>query len=386
MKTALPDINYIKHIRYINHISYINHIKMCLMLFMLFMCLMSVSFQLTAQTSGQTAGQVAVKAAQTGQAAQAVGQTAGQISVTAAEQAAVKAAQATALPGSYSYRRAVAVEKGNDSVPGDQQQALLLYQAAADSLYAPALNYLGFRYYSGQGVKRDVNRALDMIEKAAQGDDPTAASNLAWLLTEGEGVRHDCEKALFWLDRAVKGGSPAALSQLADFYLKGECLQADTTRAAELYEQSRMAGYAPAAKPLAEIIRSRRESLSPDSLFNLGRHFYFSGSPEIGVELLETACDSLSPERKGIAQMILSDAHARAYGTFYDYRLANRLLVEAAFAGDPTAAFFLAEQLEIFPDFLEDFPQNAATAAEWYSAAASKGISDSRSAYRRLRE
>lgn len=320
-------------------------------------------------------------------------------------------------PGRYSYELAVLVEKGTDSVPGDPQRALQLYQAAADSLYAPALNYLGFRYYAGKGVKRDVNRALDLIEKAADANDPTAASNLAWLLTEGEGVHHDCEKALFWLDRAVKGGSAAALSQLADFYLKGECVQADTTRAAELYEQSRMAGYAPAAKPLADLIRSRYTSLTPDSLFTLGRHFYFSGSPEIGVEVLETACDSLSAPQKGIAQMVLSDAHARAYGTYYDYRLANRLLVQAAFAGDPTAAFFLAEQLEIFPDFLKEYTDSTEeglcdekttkdkesndnntkeegshnrntkreTAAEWYSAAASKGIFNAESAYRRLK-
>lgn len=288
------------------------------------------------------------------------------------------------------------LETGSDTTAPDSAAALLLITQAADSAYPPALNYLGFKYYMGHGVKRDTDKAIDLIEQAAMADDAMAASNLGWLLTEGTGVRHDLPKAAFWLRRATDQGNPAAMSQLADMYRLGRGLPADTAAAISLYEDSFNSGYAPAARTLAAMMGKKWQELPDDSLASLASRYYASRAPEIGVKLYESLSRRDSSSLRPIALMMLADAHSRALGTHYSYKTANSLIIEAAFAGDPTAEYIIAEQLEIFPDYLAapelrhipgadilDQPQ-AATAAFWYERAAEKGVTDARTANMRL--
>jgi NB-ARC domain/TIR domain/Sel1 repeat/CobQ/CobB/MinD/ParA nucleotide binding domain len=66
-------------------------------------------------------------------------------------------------------------------VPQDYQKALLFYQAAAKSGYAPALNALGRMYEDGIGVPKDLARAVEYYKLAASNGNDAAKAALARL-------------------------------------------------------------------------------------------------------------------------------------------------------------------------------------------------------------
>ena len=175
------------------------------------------------------------------------------------------------------FRQARLYETGNDSIPKDESKSMTLYLKAAAADYAPAMNYVGFRYYTGAGVKHDVDSALFWIRKAALTGDITAAANLGYLLTEGDSVTHDDTEALDWLAIAADGGvpqaqielvglaskmsSPKAYALLGEAYSKGMGVPYDHQKAVENYKKA-----ADAGNPSAQFIIAELLDFFPDSL------------------------------------------------------------------------------------------------------------------------
>ena len=59
------------------------------------------------------------------------------------------------------YDLAYLYDTGYDTIPVDSALSSALYRASAEKGYAPARNYLGFRYYNGEGgLRRDIDSAL----------------------------------------------------------------------------------------------------------------------------------------------------------------------------------------------------------------------------------
>ena len=70
---------------------------------------------------------------------------------------------------------------GYDTIPVDSARSTALYRMAAQKGYLRAQNYLGFRYFKGEFVNRNVDSALFWLSKAADGGDMSAANNLGYL-------------------------------------------------------------------------------------------------------------------------------------------------------------------------------------------------------------
>lgn len=293
-------------------------------------------------------------------------------------------------------------EIGYDSIPVDSVRAMALYTLSAENGYAPAQNYLGFRLFNGEGVKKDVNEGLRWIEKAAMQGDAKGANNLGWMLSEGEGVVRDYEKAAFWLRRAAEAGLPAGQAQLADLLRTGRGVPADTVMADSLYCRAIEGGLRDAEAKLLSMQRERWKSLHPDSALRLGIHHYTHRAPVIGVTLfeqiadMETPSDSTQRSVKAHALALLGDATTRALGADYDHDRSMLYFTEAALLGNPSAQFIIGELLEIFPDALADIlprlpmdPLLSAMvvpteAAHWLEQAAAAGIRDAAAANRAL--
>lgn len=308
------------------------------------------------------------------------------------------------------YDLAMLHDRGYDSIPVDTLRSTMLYTLSAEKGYAPARNYLGFRYYRGEGVERDVTKGLEWIEKAAMQGDPKAANNLGWLLLEGEGVVHDDAKAAFWFERAADAGLPAGQAQLADMLRIGRGVPADTLRADSLYCRAIEAGLQDAEAKLLAMQRERWRTLSSSEALALGLRHYTHRAPTIGVTLFEQVAapvltgnipqDSTSKSTSAHALALLGDAHTRALGTGYDYDLSTLYFTEAALLGDPSAQFIVGELLEIFPDALDNLPitdsilrSASPTAGEsclekspvyWFERADENGITDAAQANQRL--
>lgn len=272
-------------------------------------------------------------------------------------------------------------EHGYGSVAPDTARAISLFARAADAGWAAAQNYYGFLLFNGtSGLERDRFRGLDYIEKAALQGFPTASANLGWLLANGDGVERDYAKARYWLSRAVEEGSPAAMCHLADLCRDGLGEPPDTLRATQLYDDALAAGFRDAEPRLMQMMKEKWSRLAPAEATQLGRRYYTSGAPRIGVWLLEKGAEAGIPE----ALALLADACSRAYGTPYDHDRSVRLYYRAAELGNAPAQFVISELLEMFPDALAEIPGADADARAWAARAAAAGVTDAAAATRLL--
>ena len=232
-------------------------------------------------------------------------------------------------------------DTGFDTIPVDTARSSALYLLSANKGYAPAQNYIGFRYYNGEGIAQNLDSAIYWIKAAAAQGDITAASNIGYLLLDSPEIPHDTIEALNWLEIAAEGG-------VRDAQIK-----------------------------LVELRKDYWRTLPADSALVRGMKLYLGRAPLVGVKLLERAAEENNPK----ALALLGDAYSNGRGIPYDHQKSVEFFYEAALAGNPSAQFIIAELLEFFPD---DLPDSSTTATFWYEKAAEAGITDSETAYRLL--
>lgn len=302
------------------------------------------------------------------------------------ERTAVRHVAALAAKGDPKglYDLAVLHDMGYDSIPVDSARSTALYRLSALSGYAPAQNYLGFRYFNGEGVAENVDSALFWLAKAAGQGDAKAANNLGFLLANSDRVSRDYPQAIRWLTVAADAGVPTGESLLADLYRRGLGTPPDTARAEQLYERAILHGLHDAELKLLAMKGGKWLTLPPDSAVILGKYHYTHGAPIIGVTLFENA----AAQRNPTALALLGDAYSRGVGVEYDHNESIGNYLQAALLGEPSAQFVIAELLDIFPDALADSPlpltAEQQTALYWYEQAALHGITDAETATRRL--
>lgn len=167
---------------------------------------------------------------------------------------------------------------GYDSIPVDSVRSTLLYRLSAEKGYAPARNFLGFRYYMGEYLTQNVDSALYWIRLAAIDGDITAAANLGYLLSDSDNVEHNEEEALEWLavaadaglpaaqvklvEIAERVGSPKAYALLGDAYSKGQGVAYDHKKSIEYFYKAAEEGNPSAQFILAELLEFFPDILS----------------------------------------------------------------------------------------------------------------------------
>ena len=277
------------------------------------------------------------------------------------------------------YRKAYAIEIGNDSTPGDIQKAIPLYIRSAEAGYAPAQSYLGFCYYNGNGIERQPHLGINWIEKAAMQGDIKACNNLGWLLANGEEVVRDYPKAAYWFGKAADAGMPMAQSQLADLYREGKGVEADSLVARNLYIKAIAGGLADAERKLLAMDYNRYLTLSADSAVSEGIDFYKRRAYSISATLFEIAVGKGS----AAAKFWLAESYTHGRGVKYDFEKALYWYYQAACDGIPSAQYIVAETLEMFPDAI---PQDTYGPQYWLDKAHQAGVFSAEDAYSKIIE
>lgn len=243
------------------------------------------------------------------------------------------------------YELARVYDTSFDTIAADTAKSTALYLKSARLGYAPAQNFIGFRYYLGEGLTQNIDSAIYWIRQAADSGDITAASNLGYLYLDSPVMSHDTVEAVKWLYIATSGG------------VKG------------------------AEEKLIEIEEENWKELPADSAFKEGAAFYLGMAPHAGVTLLQVAAEKGHPQ----AMALLGDAFSKERGIPYNHKLATQQFYEAAKKENPSAQFIIAELLDIFPDALDNLAPDIEKSAEyWYEKAKLQGVTDSESAYRLL--
>lgn len=256
------------------------------------------------------------------------------------------------------YDLARLYDTGYDSIPVDSLKSTALYLESAQKGYSPARNYIGFRYFKGEIVNRDVDSALYWIRAAANDGDITAATNLGYLYLHSDEVNHDENEAAKWLMIAAEEGVIDAQNELLNL------------KSAEW------------------------DTIPADSAFSLGVKYYIGKAPIIGVKLIEIASREHNPR----ALALLGDAYSKGRGVAYDHKKSMDYFFQSAQQGYAPAQFIIAELLDILPDSLELLlsPENSGNKTDdasfgdiysaqfWYEKAAEGGINNSDDAFNNL--
>ncbi len=117
---------------------------------------------------------------------------------------------------------------------------------------AQAEYLLARRYYFGEGVTQDREKAAQWHTKAADQGHAAAQYVLGLLYSTGDGVHQDKKKAVEWITRAAGQGLAEAQFALGMMYQTGEDVPQDTQKAAELISKAAAQGNEEAMKKAAE--------------------------------------------------------------------------------------------------------------------------------------
>ena len=81
---------------------------------------------------------------------------------------------------------------------------------------------LGFRYFRGDGVEKDLKKGVYFVRKAAEQGYPRAEYFMAHLYSEGHGVEKDYKRHIYWMRKAAEHGYVVAQMALSFHYYKAK--------------------------------------------------------------------------------------------------------------------------------------------------------------------
>ncbi|MFT6907927.1 MAG: TPR repeat protein/CHAT domain-containing protein [Oleiphilaceae bacterium] len=148
----------------------------------------------------------------------------------------------------------------NDVTP-ENNQALLESAEQGDSTAQLAL---GFKYYQGEGVKKDLKQSFYWYLKAAEVGDPIAQLQLGLRLLLGTGVEENDPEGFYWIKQSAENSYQSSYTVLADLYYNGEGTNVDLSKAASWYKNAAEAGF-PEAKYQFGLMLLNGEGLRENS-------------------------------------------------------------------------------------------------------------------------
>lgn len=100
--------------------------------------------------------------------------------------------------------------------------AMKWYQKASDLGDLNTTHYLGVIYDNGlENVPVNPSKSSEYYEKASQAGLASSQNNLGFKYFEGDGVKKNNALAVYWLTRAAEQGEPFAYGSLGEIYFKG---------------------------------------------------------------------------------------------------------------------------------------------------------------------
>lgn len=113
--------------------------------------------------------------------------------------------------------------------------------------------YLGKMYDSGQGKRKNINKAYYWYSKSADQGNSNAQNNLAYMYSHGEGVEKNKRKAFELYSKAAIQGNDAAQYNLALFYAKGDVVEHNWASAIYWFRKSAEQDYEKALNAMGII-------------------------------------------------------------------------------------------------------------------------------------
>lgn len=97
---------------------------------------------------------------------------------------------------------------------------------------------LGLKYYNGDNIEKDFNKASSLIKEAAENGIIKAEIDLSRIYERGIGVEKNYTLAFEWMNKAAQDGSTEAMNNVGVYYDYGIGVTRDPQKSIEYYKKS----------------------------------------------------------------------------------------------------------------------------------------------------
>jgi hypothetical protein len=150
--------------------------------------------------------------------------------------------QAAATGYAMAMNNIGALYEGGSGTPVNYVEAARWYQKATDAGEPIGMVDLGWQYETGHGVKKDGAQARQLYETAAKAGEPSAMNNLGLMYMHGEGVPRDYNESRRYYEQGAALGNDAAINGLGVLYSNGYGVARDNRKALQLFEKAAALG------------------------------------------------------------------------------------------------------------------------------------------------
>jgi len=218
---------------------------------------------------------------------------------------------------------------------------------------ARATNALGYLYYSGHGVEKDIKHGFELMRKSAEQGCAKAQCNLGGFYNDGEEgfIDQDYSLAAEWYTKAANQGSADAQFELGQNYYFGHGFAQDYKLAKEWFSKAAVQGDSGAQFNLA-VILAKGEGC------------------EINDHMAAVWYEKAATQGHAKAQYTIATYYQSGTGVIQDDEQAAAWMHKAAEQGHANAQFRLAQIYDSGKGVVLD----ADKANFWYGSAAEQGI------------
>ncbi|MBO5589910.1 MAG: SEL1-like repeat protein [Acidaminococcaceae bacterium] len=238
---------------------------------------------------------------------------------------------------------------------GNYKKAFELYQKAADMGSMDAVAGLGWCYYNGNGVEKDLEKALEYNSEAADAGVARAQNVLGVMYDLGEGVNKNKVKAAELYRLAANKGDANAQCNLGYMYEDGVGVPQDFAQAVEWYRKAAEQGL---ARGQCNLGRMYRNGDGVAQNFDEAMKWFLKGAAQDDARSL-TFVGWMYYHGEGVAQ---------------DYGTAHSWFLKAAEHDYDWAQYNIGWDYENG----QGVEQNRQKAYEWYKKAADQGYEDAK--------
>lgn len=252
-----------------------------------------------------------------------------------------------------------------DQLENEADQLAVLEMVPMNNLEAPLTNepmvvqvVEGDKYFNGNGVAQDYQKALDLYKQAASGGNTTAMNRIADMYLKGIGVTRNANpnspswvtEAAHWYHLAAQKGNCRAQCNLGNIYRYGMGTPVDNGEAFKWYHRAAVQNYPPGLALLGAMYRS-----------GLGVKTDYDKA----LDLLRKAAE----HGDSTGQYYLGTMYKQGEGVAIDYEEAVKWFKKSAESGNPKGQNNLGVMYQNGLGVKQDY----STALKWYSKAAEQG-------------
>lgn len=132
-------------------------------------------------------------------------------------------------------------------------QAARWFERAADN-NPKAAYHLGFAYFNGVGVEKNLSKAVEYLKISADGEFVPAMAQLGAFYMGGIGVTKDEQMALFWTRRAARENDPLGMHNLGIAYYEGMGMPKNRDKAILTLQRAAELGHEKSKEVLEKIM------------------------------------------------------------------------------------------------------------------------------------